>query len=60
MVCWCEISGMSHDDQVYHLCHLQPYAINEQNGHFAYSSLLPSLVHDIILVRAYPDAVFSI
>lgn len=27
---------------------------------FAYSLLLPSLVHDIILVREYPDAVFSI
>lgn len=51
---------MSHDDHVYHVCHLQPYAINKQNAHFAYSSLLPSLVHDTILMRAYPNVVFSI
>lgn len=56
-MCWCEIPGMFHVDHIYHL---QPYAINKQNGHFAYSLLLPSLVHDTILVRAYPDAMFSI
>lgn len=36
------------------------HAVNEQDGHFASRLLLPSLVHDAILVRAYPDAVFSI
>lgn len=41
-MCWYKTSGMCHADYVYHLRHLQPYAIDKQSGHFAYSSLLPS------------------